>query len=216
MRETEDNDNFCNNILWSDEATFSNLGVFNRKNTHFWAQQNPHLSIERRNQHRFGFNVWCGILGTRIIGPIVYNGSLTGERYLHFLANDVEDILEELPVMLNNRIWFQQDGAPAHNSVAVRNYLSQRFNDRVIATHSDVRWPPRSPDLTPLDFFLWGYVKNKVFGIVNYQDVQELERAVLDAINNIDRRTLGKVTKSIKKRCQKCIERNGEVFEHYL
>jgi len=24
-------------------------------------------------------------------------------------------------------------------------------------------WPPRSPDITPLDFFLWGYVKDKVF-----------------------------------------------------
>jgi hypothetical protein len=29
--------------------------------------------------------------------------------------------------------------------------------------NSSIPWPPRSPDITPLDFFLWGYVKDIVY-----------------------------------------------------
>lgn len=36
------------------------------------------------------------------------------------------------------------------------------FPGKWIGTHSSIPWPPRSPDLTCLDYFLWGYLKNKV------------------------------------------------------
>lgn len=49
---------------------------------------------------RFGFNDWLGILDRRIIGPILFEGPLTGGRYLGFLQNEIEDRLTELPVHL--------------------------------------------------------------------------------------------------------------------
>jgi hypothetical protein len=56
------------------------------------------------------------------------------------------------------RIHFQQNGAPPHYLEEVREYLNIRFPAAPIA------WPPRSPDHTPLDFyFLWGFVKDRVF-----------------------------------------------------
>ena len=46
----------------------------------------------------------------------------------------------------------------------MRDRLNEVFgNDHVIGLGHDVEWPPRSVDLTPYDFFLWGYLKNKVF-----------------------------------------------------
>lgn len=60
-------------------------------------------------------------------------------------------------------LWWVQDGAPAHRLIAVRDRLRELFGHRVIALYEDVEWPPRSPDLTPCDFFLWGYLKNKVY-----------------------------------------------------
>ena len=45
----------------------------------------------------------------------------------------------------------------------VRDRLRELFGHRVIALYEDVEWPPRSPDLTPYDFILWGYLKNKVY-----------------------------------------------------
>jgi hypothetical protein len=51
------------------------------------------------------------------------------------------------------RTRFQQDGAPAHYLEEVREYINTRFPGRWIARAAPIAWPPRSPDLTPLDFF---------------------------------------------------------------
>ncbi|PNF20181.1 hypothetical protein B7P43_G16983 [Cryptotermes secundus] len=52
------------------------------------------------------------------------------------------------------RIHFQQDGAPPHYLGEVREYLNTRFPGRWIGREAPIAWPPRSPGLTPLDFFL--------------------------------------------------------------
>ena len=57
------------------------------------------------------------------------------------------------------KYYFAQDGATPHTANAVQNYLkskSKRFFDKSM-------WPPRSPDLNPCDFFLWGYLKDRVY-----------------------------------------------------
>ena len=59
--------------------------------------------------------------------------------------------------------WFQQDGATRHTAAASRLWLQQRFPGRVISLKEEVQWAPHSPDLSPLDFFLWGYLKNRVY-----------------------------------------------------
>jgi len=41
--------------------------------------------------------------------------------------------------------------------------LDATFRKRWIGRDGPTLWPPRSSDITPLDFFLWGYVKDKVF-----------------------------------------------------
>ncbi|GFX03943.1 uncharacterized protein TNCV_4678481 [Trichonephila clavipes] len=60
---------------------------------------------------------------------------------------------------LNNHdvqeLWFQQDGATCHTARATIDLLKDTFGA--------VNWPPRSCDLTPLDYFLWGYVKSLVY-----------------------------------------------------
>ncbi|GFS51402.1 transposable element Tc3 transposase [Trichonephila clavipes] len=67
---------------------------------------------------------------------------------------------------LNNHdaqeLWFQQDGATCHTARATIDLLKDTFGDRLISRFGPVNWPPRSCDLTPLDYFLWGYVKSLV------------------------------------------------------
>ncbi|GFV77008.1 uncharacterized protein TNCV_690781 [Trichonephila clavipes] len=58
-------------------------------------------------------------------------------------------------------LWFQQDGATCHTARATIDLLKDTFGDRLISRF--VNWPPRSCDLTPLDYFLWGYVKSLVY-----------------------------------------------------
>ena len=54
-------------------------------------------------------------------------------------------------------LYFQQDGAPAHYAVSVRKWIDEHFPGRWISHRGAVEWPARSPNLTPLDFFLWEY-----------------------------------------------------------
>ncbi|GFY33230.1 hypothetical protein TNCV_1240801 [Trichonephila clavipes] len=68
---------------------------------------------------------------------------------------------------LNNHdvqeLWFQQDGATCHTARATIYLLKDTFGDRLISRFGPVNRPPRSCDLTPLDYFLWGYVKSLVY-----------------------------------------------------
>ncbi|GFW96352.1 transposable element Tc3 transposase [Trichonephila clavipes] len=68
---------------------------------------------------------------------------------------------------LNNQdvqeLWFQQDAATCHTARATIDLLKGTFGDRLISRFGPVNWPPRSCDLTPLDYFLWGYVKSLVY-----------------------------------------------------
>jgi len=150
---------FSTTILWTDETTFTNSGMFNRKNKHFYAQNNPHLVEETKPQNRFSLNMWCGIIGNRLIGPKIIDGNLNGERYVNLLT----EVMDEIPLeTLRSIRWFMQDGCAAHNSAVARDFLDTNFPNCWVGTNGPVRWPPRSPCLNPLDYFLWGFLKNKV------------------------------------------------------
>ena len=64
---------------------------------------------------------------------------------------------------------FMQDGAPPHCSCFVTDVLNERFPDAWIGRNGPIPWPPRSPDLSPLEFFLWGYIKNIVLSYSGFK-----------------------------------------------
>ena len=60
-------------------------------------------------------------------------------------------------------IWFQQNSATCHIAEATIDVLRSVFEDRIISLRTDVVWSPWSSDLTPLDYYLWGAVKDKCY-----------------------------------------------------
>jgi len=60
-------------------------------------------------------------------------------------------------------MYFQHDGAPQRYTLHVRVYLNRSFPNRLLGCGGPVSWPPRSPDLTPLDYHLWGHMKTLVY-----------------------------------------------------
>ena len=60
-------------------------------------------------------------------------------------------------------IWFQQEGATCHTAEATLDVLRPVFENRIISRRAYVLWPPRSCDLTPLYYYLWGAVKDKCY-----------------------------------------------------
>jgi hypothetical protein len=88
-----------------------------------------------------------------LVGQHVFPHRLTGNHYRDFLLHDLPKPLED--VSLAARAWrYMHDGAPAHFSCAVRDVLSATYHDGWIGRRGPIAWPPRSPDLNPLDFYL--------------------------------------------------------------
>ncbi|GFV39465.1 uncharacterized protein TNCV_4796621 [Trichonephila clavipes] len=97
---------------------------------------------------------------------------------------------------LNNHdvqeLWFQQDGATCHTARTTIDLLKYTFGDRLISRFGPVNWPPRSCDLTPLDYFLWGYVKSLVYAD-KPQTLDHLEDNIHRVIADIRPQMLEKV-----------------------
>ncbi|GBO19178.1 hypothetical protein AVEN_204016-1 [Araneus ventricosus] len=82
---------------------------------------------------------------------------------------------------------FQQDGSRPHYGNIVREFLDTTFPQRWIGRGAVTAWPPRSPDITPLDFNLWGYVKQHVYS-KRINDINHLKQRITDVIHCYTRR----------------------------
>lgn len=164
----------------------------------------------------FSVNVWCGIIGNSLIGPHFFQGTLTGAKYLEFLRNVLPGLMEDVPLNIRRNLIFQQDGAPAHNSLIVRQHLDGVYPGRHMSTHGPIKWPARSPDLSSLDFYLWGFLKQTVYRERSHT-VEELQQKIRVACNLIMPETLALVTSNeFLKRLTACSEAAGKHFEQLL
>ncbi|XP_070529962.1 uncharacterized protein [Cardiocondyla obscurior] len=162
LAQCRQDETFPDHILWSDEAIFTPNGIFNSKNFIMWQHQNPHAVCQCAFQFRWKLNVWVGVIDNRVIGPYYLPPRLDGERYAQFLENHLPILLEKLPLQMRQTMIFQHDGAPPHYSRRARMVLDRHFPDRWIGRNGPISWPARSPDLNVLDYFVWGYIKNRV------------------------------------------------------
>ena len=107
------------------------------------------------------------------------------------------------------QFWFQQDGAPPHTSRITIDFLKNLFPGRLMSKSGDLDWPPRSPDLTPPDFFLWGYLKSKVY-VNKPRTVEELKDNIREEIAAIPAEMLAKTMENAAKRAQYVINARGD------
>ncbi|GFW42809.1 transposable element Tcb2 transposase [Trichonephila clavipes] len=176
-------------ILFSDESRFSLSSDCRRQL--IWRESGTAYrpeNIQEKNRYpTCSIMVWAGIMingRTRL--HVVANGTMTGQRYIdevllphvrlfHGAVGDkfvfmgdnatchrtpaVQDCLDSERIQ---RL-FQQDGATCHTARATIDLLKDTFGDRLISRFGSVNWPPRSCDLSPLDYFLWSYVKSLVY-----------------------------------------------------
>lgn len=206
-------DFFSSYVLWTDEARFTSDGQVNIHNAHYWSVNNPHWIREVANQRRWSINVWAGIIGTQIIGPWVIDGSLSSEKFRNFLRDTLQPYLENVPLAIRQQMWLQLDGCPAHSAHICRQHLDQMFPERWIGRHSTIQFPPRSPDLTCMDFYFWGRIKDIVYQVrpVNAEDMQQRIDAAFSDIGNAE---LEAVHRTYGTRINRCIAANGGHFEH--
>uniref|UniRef100_A0A2A4JFB1 Uncharacterized protein n=1 Tax=Heliothis virescens TaxID=7102 RepID=A0A2A4JFB1_HELVI len=208
------------NIMWTDESTFTRIGMFNIHNAHYWTETNPRVARPDHILTRFSVNVWAGILGNRLLGP-VFLDRLNGDTYLELLETRVRRMLERIPLAEVRGLYFQHDGAAAHFASNVREYLNGVWygGERWIGRGGPVPWPPRSPDLTPLDFLFWGRIKDLVYGQTGHdiRSVDELKRRIKRSFRQVksDRDTLNRVKRHVRKRANICVQREGGYVQQF-
>jgi hypothetical protein len=109
------------------------------------------------------------------------------------------------------------DGAPAHFSRAARDVLNNTYHYGWTGRGGPTAWPPRSPDLDPLDFYLWGHLKPLVYAAPVDKE-EALYHRTVDVCRTI-RNYPGifeQMRRSMMRRVEACIESHGGYFGHLL
>ena len=86
--------------------------------------------------------------------------TVNGHCYRAMLNEFLFTKIEEKDI---GNIWFQQYGAKCHTAEATLDVLHPVFENRIISRRAAVVWPLWSCDLTPLDYYVWGAVKDKCY-----------------------------------------------------
>lgn len=201
-----DAENIIDRIVWTDEANFRLDGVVNRHNQVYWAERNEH-HLQTKSMNKQAVTVWGGISSEGVIGPYFFNERVNGNNYLNMLR-------EIVPELNENTIWMQ-DGAPAHYHRQVVEYLNSVFPNRWIGRRgSYLEWPPRSPDLTPPDFFLWGYIKDTVFKTYP-RTIDDLKIRIREAFLAVPQMLCHKVCHTeVLRRLNLCVHEGGNHIEN--
>jgi hypothetical protein len=81
-------------------------------------------------------------------------------------------------------------------SVLLPNKL---VSQHVVSRFGDVPWPPRSPDLSACDFFLWGYLKSKVY-VRKPRTVDDLKVSIREEIATVPQEMLVNVMQNFEEK----------------
>ena len=145
--------------------------------------------------HSPKIRVWCGLSGNKIYGPYFFEDPETEQPQTINSDTYLEMLIRILPNNTYFDEWFQQDEDTAHAARVAIDCLKARFIQRLISHKSDFLWPVWSPDLSPLDVFLWGFVKERVFRTAP-SNIAQLKNEVREVIASIDVKILQYFSKS--------------------
>ncbi|GFR08755.1 t-complex protein 1 subunit delta [Trichonephila clavata] len=179
----------------SNEAYFTLDGHLNKQNYRYWGRERPEITVVR-SLHPKKFLVWCAISSHGVFGPIFIDGTLSAANYRKFLDEEFIPFLQGHDLVQGH--WFMQDGARPHRTADVFEVLNEHFSDRIIGLdypshfQGRIEWPPYSPDLNPCNYYLWGYLKSKVWQ-TSPTNLPELKTAITTAVNTIDSEACSRV-----------------------
>lgn len=212
-------------VIFSDEANFSLDGCVSNKNVYWWTDDRDSIPTDMRVAQKEVYSnkitVWAAVnFNFGILGPYVFNGRVDQQNYLHCVIDWFVPLMQERHLDSHSFI-FQQDGARCHTTDHVLHQLNEHF-EQVIGNRATLNecptWPQRSPDLSPLDFWLWGRLLPLVYPLDRPKphDLVELRQNIDNAFNAIALEEVKRALLSWKGRLQSCINAGGRQFEFLM
>lgn len=193
-------------MFCSDEAYFYLTLSLNNQNNRLWSQSQPMQGVEYP-LHDQKILVWCAISANRVFGPYYFEETVNKENYLEMLKEFFWP--KVLRTAEYEKYHFQQDGARPHTAAIVQTWLKGKFGKKLV--DKDL-WPPRSPDLNPCDFYLWGYLKSVVYNPLP-KTLDDLKANLEREIKKIPKNVLNSVFFNLEKRCELIISAGGGHIE---
>ena len=172
----------------------------------YWSSENPHIHLEK-HVNLPGLIVWCGLSSRGFIGSFYFEGTVAGALYLDMLQTSILPAIWELygdEAFTNNKM------ALHPTTIEMSGCTWMKLPGRWIGR---VEFPPRSPDLTPLEFYLWGSLKDDVYRSkpATRDDLRE-SIAMSCAAVTLD--TLQNVVHAAVQRVRQCLDADGGHFEN--
>ena len=217
MQAMLEEDGFDDRLVFSNEATFHLTGKVNKHNTCIWGTEHPHSTLEHV-QDSPKVNVFCTISKKRVYGSFFFKETtVNSEAYLDMLQNWLMELLfdgEQADFILTG--W---GTISLESHYCIRQYLNVTLHSRWIrrAGNNDcvlLHWAPRSPDLTPYEFFFWGYVKGLVYVPPLPTSVDDLKTRITETLITSDPDMLVRVWEEMEYRFDVCPVTKGSHIEH--
>ena len=206
-------------VWFSDESVFTINQKVNKRNDRVYSRRSDE---RRRDVSPARIEVTTRAHGGRImVGACVGHAGKTElvffESSVRLDQNKYREVLEEhyfpdIRAYCGDRWTFQQDGATCHTARSVRDFLENACPQHI----EPEAWPPKSPDLNPMDFFVWGELQRLVYRGVKIRDLDHLRERLQVCWAKISQRQVIKAIEAFPKRLEACIACGGGRFEHRL
>ncbi len=201
-------------VVTSDEALFR-LSETNRKTRVQYlsrGQKRSEAEVFTKSSHSKSVMVLIGISArgctqVRFVKP---GAKINSDYYIKkiltpFLRRDIPKLYP------NGDYLFHQDSAPSHASKKTLKFL--RDNRIPFITPSE--WMPNSPDAAPLDYFFWGYLKNRV-NKRKPKTISGLKKVIREEVKKVPQMMINKALKSWSRRCRDIYHNKGlHIENHY-
>lgn len=223
-------------IIVSDEMIITVNRHFNRQNDGQWfikGQQDKMAQLVTQKSYAEGVHMWValtwriGVVGPFFVDEINVEGltakekgksprSLTGAKYARLIRDSIlPEIYQSIPEhQVKQMYWWQQDGAGPHVTKEPLALLRSIFGNKIMSRKTAYQWPPRSPDLSPLDYSFWAILRKRI-SATNPQSCDEIKaaaRGCKEEMNNYVKRILA----DFPVRLRACLESEGRHFEPWL
>lgn len=205
------------NILFTDEKWVNIEQAHNSQNDRIWSKSPlpPEVKIVERRQKPQQIMVWAGVTwDTKTPLIFVPQGvKVNGNEYRQMLETKVLPWAKE---NLGEDWTFQQDGAGGHRAEETQNWIAENFPDFIKVDIHWTRpvgdWPPNSPDLAVMDYFVWPYLESQACSRP-HNSVTALKASLVEEWGNISQEMIQNAIDEFPKRLRKCIAANGGHFE---
>ena len=194
--------------FFSDEKKFIQDKLHNRQNNRFITENPEGVPIVMSTKFPTSVTV-LGIVSSDgdVMHPYFFPEGLrvATNNYIKVLKTVVKPWM--VGVASKSPYVFQQDSAPVHMAHMTQAWLYQQ-----LPCHWPLDlWSPSSPDLNPLDYYVWGVLEK-----VNYHPCntkQELKDAIVGAMDHMDRMKVKKACSTFRHRLKAVIEKKGGHIE---